>query len=114
LIVLAFAAAASKGHCPQGGSRATLLPLSGEPQCDGTSLQQSAMPLGSSGVNTLKTQVNLQGSCGGSVYDPNAPAGALILEEAISHGLECNLGKLGADAASRLILTNSKTKGKST
>ena len=103
LIVLVFAAGATWGQSPQAASRATQLPLSGGPQSGGISVQQSATPSGGSGVNTLNTQVNVQGSYAGSVLDPSVPAGALTLtlEEAISRGLECNLGKIGADTASR-------------
>ena len=51
----------------------------------------------------MDTRVVVQGAYGGSVQDPNPPAGPvdLTLSEAIRRGLEFNLGKIGADAASR-------------
>ncbi len=95
------------GQGPQTGSgtRAAQLPLSGRQQ-GGASVQQSATPSATSSVNTLNTQVNVQGAYAGSVVDPNAPspsAGSFVLTltEAIRRGLEFNLGKIGADAASR-------------
>src|SRR6202011_117448 len=83
-------------------TRATQLPLSGQQQ-GGPSVQQSAVPSASSSVNTVNTHVEVQGSYSGSVLDPNPPSGAfkLTLGEAIRRGLEFNLGKISADAASR-------------
>jgi outer membrane protein TolC len=54
-------------------------------------------------VNTVNTQINVQGAYAGSVADPNPPSGSVTLtfSEAIRRGLEFNLGKIGADAASR-------------
>ncbi len=45
----------------------------------------------------------MQGAYAGSVLDPNAPAGSisLTLADAVRRGLQFNLGKVGADAASR-------------
>ena len=87
---------------PGSGTRATQLPLSGRQQ-RGTSVQQSATPSTSSSVNTLNTQVDVQGAYAGSVLDPNPPAGSisLTLADAVRRGLQFNLGKVGADAASR-------------
>ena len=83
-------------------TRPTQLPLSGR-QAGGASVQQSAAPLGASSVNTVNSQVSVQGAYSGSVLDSNPPSGTidLTLSEAIRRGLEFNLGKIGADAASR-------------
>jgi outer membrane protein TolC len=83
-------------------TRATQLPLSGYQQ-GGPSVQQSAVPSASSSTNTVNTQVNVQGPYAGSVLDPNPPSGAVVLslKEAIRRGLDFNLGKIGADAASQ-------------
>jgi outer membrane protein TolC len=56
----------------------------------------------SSSVNTINTQVRVQGSYNGSTLDSTAPNGAVTLTfaEAIRRALEFNLGKIGADAAS--------------
>jgi outer membrane protein TolC len=103
-VLFAIASGAGWGQSSQSGSgtRAVQLPLSGGQQA-GASVQQSAAPSGTSSVNTLSTQVRVQGDYAGSVLDPNAPTGtvALTLPEAIRRGLEFNLGKIGADAASR-------------
>ena len=97
-------ASAGWAQGPQTGSetRATQLPLSGREQT-GASVQQSATPSAGSSVNTLNTQVNIQGAYSGSELDPNPPAGSvtLTLADAVRRGLEFNLGKIGADAASR-------------
>src|SRR6202167_4009870 len=101
-----LAAVASSGwgqsSQPASGTRATQLPLSGRQQ-GGTSIQQAAPPSSSSSVNTLNTQVDVQGAYAGSVLDPNAPAGSisLTLADAVRRGLQFNLGKVGADAASQ-------------
>ena len=79
------------------------LPLSGG-QPGGSSVQQSANPAMTSTVNTLNTQVRVQGAYGGSTQDPNPPSGGLTLTlaDAVRRGLEFNLGKTGADTASRI------------
>jgi outer membrane protein TolC len=84
------------------GTRALQLPLSGGQQA-GVSSQQSATPAFSSSVNTLNSQVRVQGPFAGSVIDPNPPSGSLLLTlpEAVRRGLDFNLGKTGADAASK-------------
>jgi outer membrane protein TolC len=66
-------------------------------------VQQSASPSATSSVNTLNTQVRVQGAYAGSSLDPNAPTGSitLTLADAVRRGLLFNLGKIGADAASR-------------
>lgn len=78
------------------------LPLTGTQQ-GATSVQQSASPSTTPSVNTLNTQVHVQGAYAGSSLDPNAPAGSLTLTlaDAVRRGLQFNLGKIGADAASR-------------
>ena len=102
LLLTAAIAALAQGTQPGSQTRATQLPLSGREQT-GTSVQQSATPGVGSSVNTLNTQVNIQGAYSGSAIDPNPPAAAvtLTLAEAVRRGLEFNLGKIGADAASR-------------
>lgn len=100
--VLAALGNISWAQSGQPGTRATQLPLSGRSQ-SGTSVQQSATPSASSSVNTVDSQVNVQGAYTGSVLDPNSPSGVvtLTLDDAIRRGLEFNLGKVDADAASR-------------
>ena len=87
---------------PGSGTRAIQLPLSGRQQ-SGASVQQSATPSTASSVNTLNTQVNVQGAYTGSVLDPNPPTGSLTLTlaDAVRRGLQFNLGQIDADAASR-------------
>jgi outer membrane protein TolC len=84
------------------GTRAVQLPLFAGQQ-GGASEQQSATPAMNSSVNTLNTQVSVQGSYSSSALDPGAAGGSitLTLTEAVRRGLEFNLGKIGADAASR-------------
>ena len=83
-------------------SSARQLPASGG-QPGSTAMQQSAMPSPTPSVNTLNTQVRVQGVYAGSALDPNAPTGAitLTLADAVRRGLQFNLGKIGADTASR-------------
>lgn len=104
LVLFASAAGAGWGQSSQQDSvtRATQLPLSGRQQ-GGTSVQQSATPSTASSVNTLNTQVSIQGAYTGSALDPNPPAGSLTLTltDAVRRGLQFNLGRVGADAASR-------------
>ena len=87
---------------PQGAaSRATQLPLSGR-QTGGTVVQQSSTPPPGSSVNTVNTQIQIQGAYNGSVPGKESPSGSvtLTLEEAVRRGLATNLGIVGADAAS--------------
>jgi outer membrane protein TolC len=101
---LAITVASAWGQAPQAGSetRATQLPLSGRQQT-GNAVQQSATPPTGSSVNTLNTQISVQGAYSGSTLDQNVPPGSitLTLADAVRRGLEFNLGKIGADAASR-------------
>jgi outer membrane protein TolC len=82
------------------GARAVQLPLSSGRQ-GGVSDQQSSAPSISSTVNTLSTQVRVEGSYSSSALDPHSNGGSitLTLTEAVRRGLEFNLGKIGADAA---------------
>jgi outer membrane protein TolC len=87
---------------PQGASsRAIQLPLSGR-QTGGTVVQQSSTPPPGSSVNTVNTQIQVQGAYNGSVPGKDAPSGSvtLTLDEAVRRGLATNLGIAGADAAS--------------
>lgn len=102
-----FAAAAcapgwTQGPALEQGSRAAQLPLSGREQA-GASVTQSAAPPPGSSVDTLNTQIEIQGAYAGSVLDPAAPAGALslTLADAVRRGLAFNLGLVGADDALR-------------
>jgi outer membrane protein TolC len=99
--ILAAATAAGWGQSAPPSS-VRQLPLYGSQQ-SGTSVQQSATPPATPSVNTLNTQVRVQGSYAGSTLDPNAPAGSvtLTLAAAVRRGLQFNLGKIGADTASR-------------
>ncbi len=85
-----------------GGTRAVQLPLSGRPQ-GGATMQQSATPSPGTSVNTVNTQIQVQGAYSGSILGPNAPSGSitLTLADAVRRGLETNLGIIGADTASR-------------
>ena len=87
---------------PQGSaSRAVQVPLSGR-QGDGAAVRQSPTPPPGQSVNTINTQIEVQGIYNGSVPGKNGPSGAvtLTLDEAVRRGLETNLGIIGADAAS--------------
>lgn len=97
---------AASGTCwaqqPGSGTRAIQLPpIAG--QQSGVSEEQSASPSMTSSVNTLNTQVRVQGSYSSSALDPNATGGSITLTliEAVRRGLEFNLGKTGADAQGR-------------
>ena len=104
LIMLAFGTGPALAQGVPAGlqTRPIQLPLSGREQ-SGVLVQQSATPSAGSSVNTLSTQVNIQGAYSGSALDPNPPTGSitLTLADAVRRGLEFNLGKIGADAASR-------------
>jgi len=82
-------------------TRAIQTPLSGTAQA-GASVDQSATPPMTQSVDTINTQVHIQGGYNGSVVDPDVQGGpfTLTLAEAIRRGLQFNLGKIGADAAS--------------
>jgi outer membrane protein TolC len=86
----------------QTGTRAVQLPLFSGQQ-GGASEQQSSLPSISSSVNTLNTQVRVDGSYSSSALDPSANGGSIMLTlvEAVRRGLEFNLGKIGSDAAWR-------------
>jgi outer membrane protein TolC len=82
-------------------TRAIQAPLSGTAQA-GASVDQSATPPPTQSVNTINNQVRIQGGYNGSAVDPEVKGGefTLTLAEAIRRGLQFNLGKIGADAAS--------------
>ncbi len=107
LAAAAFLAAAcapgwAQGPSPAPGSRAAQLPLSGRAQ-PGAVVTQSAAPPPGSSVDTLNSQVEVQGAYAGSILDPGAPAGSLVLTlaDAVRRGLAFNLGVVGADDALR-------------
>jgi outer membrane protein TolC len=91
---------------PQGSpavSQATPLPLSGRTGQNGsaTAIETPAPGLTSS-INTLNTSVQIQGPYQGSVRAGAKPlSGKLSLREAISRGLEHNLGVAGLTQAIR-------------
>jgi outer membrane protein TolC len=89
-----------QGSQTGSGTRPIQLPLSGRQQA-GPSVQQSAKPGETGSVDTLNTQVNVQGGYTGSVLDPNPSLAtmALTMAEAVRRGLAFNLGKIGADAS---------------
>jgi outer membrane protein TolC len=101
LLVMAGAAGTCWGQSSPPSS-VRQLPLTGMQQ-SGTSMQQSANPSPTPSVNTSNTQVRVQGAYAGSDLDPNAPTGTitLTLADAVRRGLLFNLGKIGADLASR-------------
>jgi len=100
-LLLALSASTSSGQATPPSS-ARQLPASGGQQ-GSTAMQQSATPSPTPSVNTLNTQVRVQGAYAGSALDPNAPTGSitLTLADAVRRGLQFNLGKIGADTASR-------------
>ena len=100
--LLPLAATVCTAGAQQSGTRPIQLPLIGGQQSP-VSAQQSATPGASTSVNTLNTQVQVQGSYASSALDPSITRGSisLTLAEAVRRGLEFNLGKASADAASR-------------
>ncbi|WP_420236374.1 TolC family protein [Telmatobacter bradus] len=86
----------------QSAARALQLPLSGTAQ-SGASVGISAQPSMNSSVNTLNVQVTVQGAYAGSMQDANPSDGVvrLSLAEAVQHGLQHNLGRMGADAGAQ-------------
>jgi outer membrane protein TolC len=101
ILLLAVSVSTSWGQsAPPSSPRQ--LPLVGTQQ-GATSVQQSASPSTTPSVKTLNTQVHVQGAYAGSSLDPNPPEGSLTLTltDAVRRGLQFNLGKIGADTASR-------------
>jgi outer membrane protein TolC len=66
-------------------------------------VQQSAVPASGSSVTTLSSQVQVQAPYDGSIPGDDSPQGTITLtiQDAVRRGLATNLGKIGADAASR-------------
>ena len=95
-------AAWGQGSQAAPSTRAVQLPLSASQQM-GASVQQTATPSSGGSVNTVNTQIRVQGAYTGSVADPNAPAGSLqlTLADAVRRGIQFNLGMVGADDRSR-------------
>ena len=104
LLLTATTAVAAWGQGSQAApsTRAVQLPLSASQQM-GASVQQTATPSSGASVNTVNTQIHVQGAYTGSVVDPNAPAGSLqlTLADAVRRGIQFNLGMVGADDRSR-------------
>jgi outer membrane protein TolC len=90
-----------QGAAPAASSRAVQLPLSArEPST--VTIQQSTLPPPGSSVNTSSLQIQVSGGYNGSVPGRDLPTGpiTLTLQEAVTRGLQTNLGIIGADAAS--------------
>lgn len=86
------------------GAQATQLPLSGRTTQSGSvTATQSSTPGGSSPINTLNPQVQVQGAYSGSVSSSSTKtfSGNLSLQEAIQRGLAYNLGAVGLAQAVR-------------
>jgi outer membrane protein TolC len=89
---------------PSAGTQAVQLPLSGRSgQAGGVVVNQTAIPGVTTSVNTLSTNVQVQGPYSGSVTGRAADltGGKLTLKEAIRRGLEYNLGSIGMNQALR-------------
>jgi outer membrane protein TolC len=94
----------AQGSASAQQTRAQQLPLSGRQsqQSGSVGVQQSTSGTGSSSVNTSVTNVQVQGSYGGSVAGTEA-GGAITLEQAIQMGLRYNLGAISASASLRQV-----------
>jgi outer membrane protein TolC len=105
LFVLCTSIALAQAPPPQGSStsQASPLPLSGRTGQSGSANTISTpVPGLTSSVNTLNTAVQIQGPYQGSVRDGTKPlTGKLSLRDAISRGLEQNLGAVGLTQAIR-------------
>ena len=88
---------------PQPGPAAAQLPLSGRGGQGGSvNSVETPVPGVTSSVNTLNTSVQVQGPYAGSVAGTAKPfSGKLSLREAVSRGLEYNLGTEGLTQAMR-------------
>ncbi len=98
-----FALAQAPPQAPSGPSQATPLPLSGRTGQSGSANAISTpVPGLTSSVSTLNTSVQIDGPYKGSVREGAKPlTGKLSLREAISRGLEQNLGPVGLTQAIR-------------
>ena len=105
-ILIAFPAFAQLGGAPSGsgGSSAVQLPLSGRSGASG-SVTATQTPLGgtTTSVNTLNTNIQVQGPYAGSNSSvSSAPfSGKLSLKEAVDRALAHNLGAVGLAQAVR-------------
>ncbi len=92
-----------QGQAPPPGPSAAQLPLSGRGGLGGSvNAVQTPVPGVTSSVNTLNTSVNVQGPYAGSVPGRAKPfSGKLSLREAVTRGLEYNLGAEGLTQAMR-------------
>ena len=88
---------------PPQGTPAAQLPLSGRGGQGGSvNTVETAVPGVTSSVNTLNTSVQVQGPYAGSVAGTAKPfSGKLSLRDAVSRGLEYNLGTEGLTQAMR-------------
>src|SRR6185312_13219295 len=98
-------ACAQLGGAPSsggGGSTALQLPLSGRSGPSGSvTATQTPVPGTTASVNTLNTNISIQGSYAGSTGSTAAMpfSGKLSLHEAIERGLAANLSVVGLSAA---------------
>ena len=102
--IFAFAAVLlAQSSPPPPGTSAAQLPLSGRTaQTGSVNTVQTPVPGVTSSVNTLNTSVQVQGPYQGSVSGKQPPfSGKLGLREAISRGLDYNLGTEGLAQAMR-------------
>lgn len=104
LVVSIPARAQLGGAPPQGsnGSQAAQLPLSGRTGQNGSvSASQTPVPGTTSSINTLNTNVQVQGPYTGSITGGHPFTGKLGLREAVERGLDYNLGSVGLAQAVR-------------
>lgn len=99
----AIALAQAPSQPSSGASQSTALPLSGRTgQSGSANAIETPVPGLTSSVNTLNTSIQIQGPYQGSVRTGAKPlTGKLSLRDAISRGLEQNLGTVGLTQAIR-------------
>ncbi|HVW10313.1 MAG TPA: TolC family protein [Bryobacteraceae bacterium] len=98
----AFAQLGGPPPQPGGGSVAAQLPLSGRTGQSGTvTTTQTPTPGTNASVNTLNTNISIQGSYAGSISSTTTRpfSGKLSLHEAVERGLAANMSVVGLNAA---------------
>jgi len=100
--LLLLGTASGRSQTSGSPARAVQLPLSGQ-SSSGATVQQTTVPAAGSSVTTLNSQVQVRAPYNGSIPGQGNPQGTvtLTLQEAVRRGLATNLGKIGADNASR-------------
>ena len=105
MVLAPVGAFAQLGGSPAEGTtttRAAQVSLSGRSGQNGSvNTTQTPVPGTTSSVNTLNTNVQVQGPYVGSATSHQAFSGKLSLREAVQRGLEYNLGTIGLGAAVR-------------